>query len=110
MQTLKLADDLFPALDAGVKRGTIRTGKRDIEPGELFLEAASGADLSRMVRVERVSFTPASRLTDADAMLDGYTSVRDLFGALQRFYPSLAGSDLVTVIQFEQEAPPAREG
>lgn len=102
MQTLKLADDLFPALDAGAKRGTIRTGKREIEPGELMLEGATSPDLSRVVQVERVSYTMASRLTEADAALDGYRNVGDLFAALHRFYPSMAGSDLVTVIEFRR--------
>lgn len=100
MQTLKLADDLFPAIDAGTKRGTIRTGKREIEPGEMMLEGATDPGLCRLVDVERVSYTRASRLTEADAALDGYGNVRELYVALHRFYPSMAGSDIVTVIEF----------
>lgn len=102
MQTLKLADDLFPAVNDGSKRGTIRTGKRDIAPGELMLQGATNPDLCRVVLVERVSYVMASRLNDGDAALDGYDNVRDLFVALQRFYPSMAGSDLVTVVQFQR--------
>lgn len=100
MQTLKLADDLFPKLSDGSKKGTIRTGKRDIQPGELLLEAASGAKLAHAVDVRRVSYTTAAQLTPADAALDGYSSVSELFAALRRFYPSIAGADLVTVIEF----------
>lgn len=100
MQTLKLADDLFPALDAGTKRGTIRTGLRNIELGGLMLVGASNDALRRTVQVVRVSYTMASSLTDADAALDGYGHVRDLYAALQRFYPWMAGSDPVTVIEF----------
>lgn len=100
MQTLKLADDLFPKLEDKSKRGTIRTGKRDIEPGPLNFEAASGALLAHMVDVKRVSYTTAAQLTEADAALDGYSSVNELFAALRRFYPSIAGSDVVTVIEF----------
>lgn len=100
MQTLKLADDLFPMLERRTKRGTIRLGKRDIEPGELLLEAASGTRLAHMVDVRRVSYTTAAQLTVADASLDGYATVNELFAALRGFYPSLAGSDVVTVVEF----------
>lgn len=100
MQSLKLADDLFPKLSDRSKRGTIRTGKRDIAPGEMLLEAASGATLSHLVDVRRVSYTTAAQLTPEDAALDGYASVSELFAALRQFYPSITGSDLVTVIEF----------
>lgn len=99
MQTLKLADDLFPKLRDGSKRGTIRTGKREIEPGELWLEAVSGDD-GEIVQVERITYTMAARLRPEDAALDGYSTVNELWGDLKRFYPSIAGSDLVTVVEF----------
>lgn len=99
-QKLKLAAEFFPKIDDGTKRGTIRTGKRDISPGGLILECASDPDVVRMVQVERVTYTTTARLTSADAALDGYADVTELFRALRQFYPSLAGADPVTVVEF----------
>lgn len=100
MQTLKLADDLFEPLLNGTKRGTVRNGKRDIVPGTLIFESADGTQKPARVQVSRVSLTEVHALTIRDAQLDGHERPDDLIAALHRFYPSLAGTDLVTVIEF----------
>lgn len=100
MQTLKLADDLFPALDAGVKRGTVRAGRREIELGFLRLESVSG-EKRRDVEVARVSFVRARNMSQADADMDGVKSPHELFDVLTRFYPELTGDSVLTVIEFE---------
>lgn len=102
MQTLKLSDDLFASLDDGSKRGTIRAGIRDISIGELTFEAASGADIRRHVNVEWVKHVLTADLTNEHAALDGYSDVVDLWRALRKFYPNLAGADWVTVIEFSK--------
>ncbi len=99
MQSLKLTNDLFPALVNGAKRATVRAGKRDVVPGPLTFESVSG-DRSCDVLVYRVSYTMVRDLTLNDAHLDNAKDVDELVIALRRFYPDLKDSDIVTVIEF----------
>lgn len=104
MQTLALADELFPNVVSGVKRGTVRAGIRDVRLGGLMLTAASGNGKTATVWVDRVAFTTAERLTDDDAVNDGYADRGELIDALHKFYPHLMASDPVTVISFSTPA------
>jgi len=101
MQTLKLADDLFQGIEEGWKQATIRTGKRDITPGELLVfEGATIPDLKRTVYVHRVSYLVAQDMTDFDAQLDGAETAGEMVQALKRFYPDIGPMSLLTLIEF----------
>ena len=101
MQTLKLADDLFQGIEEGWKQATIRTGKRDITPGELLVfESATIPDLKRTVYVHRVSYLVAQDMTDFDAQLDGVETAGEMVQARKRFYPDVGPMSLLTLIEF----------
>lgn len=101
MQTLKLADDLFQGLEEGWKQATIRTGKRDITPGQIMVfEGATNANLKKEVYVHRVSYLVAQDMTDFDAQLDGAETAVDMIKALKRFYPEVGPMSLLTLIEF----------
>ena len=101
MQTLKLADDLFQGIEEGWKQATIRTGKRDITPGELLVfEGATIPDLTRTVYVHRVSYFVMQDMTDFDAQLDGAETTNEMIEALKHFYPDIGPLSLLTMIEF----------
>lgn len=100
MQTMALADELFPNVLSGVKRGTVRAGIRDVRLGALMFTAASGDGKTATVWVDRVAFTTEERLTDEDAVNDGYADRVELIDALHGFYPHMMASDPVTVVSF----------
>lgn len=105
MQSLKLADDLFDELRSGLKSGTVRAGRRDIQLGQLRLESVNGTRPDLVVDVIRVSFVRIKDLTQADADIDGAASPRELFEVvLRRHYPHLTEEDVVTVAEFRKSA------
>ena len=100
-QSLMLADDLFAGLDTGEKLVTIRTGKRDIEPGrKLTFIPVNGTVEAVTVYVKRVSYCLFEDLLASDIEGDGAGTLEELFQAMQRFYPNITCKDLVTVIEF----------
>lgn len=99
-QTLRLADDLFPALQSRRKKATIRTGHRDIALGPLIFEAVNGRYADEEVEVVCVTYTIYKNLTDAHAKLDGCTAADEIRAALKQFYPDLIDSSPVTVVEF----------
>ena len=101
MQTLKLADDLFPGLRDRRKKATIRVGHRDIALGPLTFEAANGGFADEEVTVHTVTTTTFDQLTDEHAQMDGCARADELRAALKRFYPDLAPGKPVTVIEFD---------
>jgi len=100
-QTLKLADDLFPALRARRKKATVRNGHRDIALGPLVFEATNGGCADEEVEVHTVTTTTFDQLRDEHAKLDGCSSADELRAALRRFYPDLTAGSPVTVIEFD---------
>lgn len=101
IQTLKLADALFPALDDRTKRATIRNGIRDIKLDLLRFEGADEINNSRLVNVTRVQYTRVGNLTARDAYIEGAANVIVLYEDLKKFYPTLNAESPVTIIEFD---------
>lgn len=101
MQTLKLADDLFPSLLDGTKLCTIRRGERDISLDRLTFENVSETQFA-VVFVTSVRKTFIDLLTDEEAQADGAKNAEDMFQSLKRFYPDLEKDSPITIIQFEK--------
>mgnify|MGYP001434654561 CR=1 FL=1 len=117
IQTLKLADDLFPDVLAERKTNTICSGHREIET-RLVFEPTSGKELldddgdpyiSVLVKVESVKHCLFRELTLEDLQREGITTseatfVQDLqnfLDGMRRFYPDMTMDSPVTVINFE---------
>jgi hypothetical protein len=94
---IPISPDFVPLVQSGRKVTTVRKGQRKVTLGAA--EFVSGSILIP-VSVEDVQYKRYRELTDADAMRDGFSTLAELTGALERFYPSLAGDDLVTIISF----------
>lgn len=99
MQSLKLADDLFPLL-LNTKFSTIRFGRRDIQLGELTFENVSDSD-SKVVNVIRVVHSKVHSLMAFEITDDGFKNINDLIEGMKRFYPDIDRQSEVTVIEFE---------
>ena len=107
MQSLKLADDLFPAVLARTKRNTVRSGRRDIAPGPLAFEPTSGRGDPVVVNVVSVAHQRLRDLTDDQARRDGADTAAELAVAMRRFYPDIGPDDEITVVEFALPSPPA---
>lgn len=99
MQTLKLADDLFESMYRGIKRCTIRKGKRDVVPGNLLFESISG-DQAAGVIVSEVRVKKLGELTDEEAQADGAANAAEMAEALKRFYPDINSESDITIVFF----------
>lgn len=107
-QRMALADDLFPALEAGFKLCTIRAGKRDIATGELTFFTTSRNGHEVKVNVTEVRYKKLGELTDAEAQLDGADNAAHMARALKRFYPDIDAQSMITIVLYEppQKAAP----
>lgn len=101
MQTLRLADDLFADVLSGRKGCTIRLGQSPIGFGPVMLIGVDDPRVSVTVNVHRIEYVLAENISPAAIRADGASSLKDLFGKLARFYPSISAQDTVTVIWIE---------
>jgi hypothetical protein len=100
-QVLKLSSALFEPIRRGLKKATIRNGKRDIEPGPLTFETPDDVQPYESVDVDvlRVSYLAFGSLNTNDAALEGvHLSV--LKESMKMFYPDISPSNIVTLIEF----------
>ncbi len=92
----KFVDDIL----RGRKRATIRLGKVNVKYKELIVHGG-GRPVAK-VRVKNVVYKRVRELTDEDARLDGFRSVRELIAELEKVYgKKLSPDDYVTIIEFE---------
>jgi hypothetical protein len=98
MQSLVLADDLFPGIPLGLKKNTIRNGKRDILPGPLEFKPSSGNGASAIVDVTTVKHCRAADVSEQDCRANGYRDHIDMLLGMQRYYPDFGPDNEVTVI------------
>jgi len=70
MQTLKLAEDIFDALETG-KQTTIRKGRRDIQLGDLKLESVE-ENRQEIVNVINVHYCRLANVYIGDLQNDGF--------------------------------------
>lgn len=102
--TLKLANNLFPALLSGDKRVTIRKGVRNYTLGRATIvptDEEGSFDFCN-VFITSMATKKVRDVTDIEAQADGFQDSSDLFDGLRAYYPDLAGDDYVTLVNFEQ--------
>ncbi len=110
MQTLLLADDLWPSLQNGTKRVTVRLGRKDLHRGPLRFQAQGDPARTCQVHVLEVRHTRLCDLTRDD--LQGYpvADPEGLAPSLARHYPDIQPESWVTYVRFEgpTQRPPRR--
>lgn len=83
---------------SGEKAATIRLGRVEVLSREFYIH--SGGKIVAKALVEGVEYKRVKDLTDADAKVDGFSSVHELKNALKKFYPEIKEHDWVTIIRF----------
>lgn len=101
MQTLKLADDLFPAAKKGNKTVTIRRGRREIQLGKLLFEGAQDESLQLEVEVVETRHLRISGVPDDVCKEDGFSDWVKFYEGMKHYYPDLDVSEECTIIFFE---------
>jgi hypothetical protein len=102
MQFLVLVDDLLPGIHSGLKKNTMRNGKRDIVLGPLEFRAASGNGASVIVDVSEVKFNKAADVSHEDCLANGYRDRADMLVSMLRYYPDFGPDNEVTVVAWNK--------
>ena len=98
IQDIKFDPALLRLVDTGEKTTTIRAGHRDYQPGPALLHF--GADTQRDASIVQSRLTTLDELTAHDARTDGYETTAQLVAALRHYYPDLADTAPVTIVEF----------
>ena len=101
MQKLKLAEDVFDALENG-KLTTIRKGRRNIELGDLLFESVE-KERKEVVNVLNVHYCKLANVYIGDLTNDGFKDHHDMWEQMKRFYPDLTFDDEVTTVKFRRK-------
>lgn len=96
MFSKKYLEDLLK----GTKLSTVRLGNVKYRVGDEVLVYCGGLVLGR-ARITGVKRKRFIDLTEEDAVMDGFPSLRDLLKALKQHYPNLKANTPLTVIRFE---------
>ncbi len=97
---LMFAKRYFDDLVSGRKLATVRAGRARYKPGDVVLVHCGGYVLGR-VRIVSVEKKKVVDLTEEDARLDGFSSLRDLLAALKQHYPAIRANTPLTILRFE---------
>ena len=97
METIPLVSKYLELFRSGSKTTTVRRGRRDPELGPVELSDGESVEVSEIVEIRHLRL---ERLTDQDAVNDGFGSKSELLEALQEFYPDLGEEDEVTILVF----------
>lgn len=100
MQTLKLANDLFAAIEDHGKSLTIRKGIRPIHCGPLLFEPVDPGVEPVEVFVEKVEVARAKYVRPIIWELDGFASYEAALVGMRRFYPDFGPDTEVTIVHF----------
>lgn len=101
MQTLYLADNLFPLLENGEMKITIRKGNRNIELGKLEFVSTMDENRRMIVDVVETRCLMISDVSDEICKMDGFNGWVDFYKGMKKFYPDLDVSDTCTIIMYK---------
>jgi ASC-1-like (ASCH) protein len=99
-QHLMLDDGLMEDVRNGLKKVTIRNGRRDIHEGRLFLRGTRSGDVVD-VEVDRVLVVKFRDVPIRHIRLDGANSHEEMLAVMKRFYPDMDYDSLCTVIEWK---------
>jgi ASC-1-like (ASCH) protein len=80
------------------KSTTIRLGHRDYKKGPAILNS-KGTYVP--IYINELNHTKRSQLSKDDAIRDGFSSVRELQSALEKYYPQIKKDSPVTIVKFD---------
>ena len=89
---------LFPGIPSGLKKNTMRNGKRDIALGPLEFKPSSGRGEVAIVNVTAVKHCGALDVSEEDCRANGYRDHADMMLGMRRYYPDFGPDNEVTVI------------
>lgn len=96
---IDLDKKFIPLVRTGVKTQTVRQGKRDhYLLGETLLITDK---VNLKIYINEIHYKAFNKLTEQDAILDGFSSLEELRGVLLGFYPDTKEEDTVTVVKFD---------
>ncbi len=91
----KYIDDIL----SGRKKATIRLGKWRPKFDEVIFHG--GGRPFAIAKITKVEYKKVNELTEEDAKMDGFGSLKELLSDLKKVYPNLREDDYVTIIHFE---------
>ena len=93
---IQIAPTFIEPILHGNKKTTIRLGSRNYRLGPAILRSESG-DLD--VRITGLRVTTLSRLTEDDAVRDGFDNLEALRHRLCDFYPDISDESVITIVE-----------
>lgn len=99
-KTLNFDESYIRKILEGKKVTTIRKGIRDFEIGERVLITAQNRIYAE-VEIKEVKYTQVSKLTEEDAIKDGFLTKEELLKALKKYYDQIRSNDTITIIHFK---------
>ena len=96
-----LAEGVMDNLEFGNKLVTIRSGRRDIQLGELLFESV---ELGReaVVVVTKVLYCALKDVDPDYYFKDGFHSTEEMLEGMKNFYPDMTLDSEVTVVEFNR--------
>lgn len=97
---IKLSNKYTDFVKCRLKIQTVRFGIREFPLGPNQIEDTTTGEIIP-ITVNAVLQTTFDNLEKNDATMDGFSSLDELFTALQEFYPTIERTSPVTVIRFD---------
>ncbi len=95
---LRIAPEYLCAVRSGRKTTTVRRGRRQFKTGFLLLQSG---DQFEPVEVTGSVIKQVHRLTNDDAIQDGFPDLSQMRIALNKHYPGIGDTSFVTVVSFQ---------
>ncbi|MEV7558385.1 ASCH domain-containing protein [Streptomyces sp. NPDC089795] len=93
--------DYLDAVRTGRKTTTVRF-RDPVEVGPVSLVFEADEEVALPGVVTRLTETTVGRLSEADAVADGFRDLAELHGRLRYHYPDIEPTDHITVVHFRQ--------
>lgn len=98
---MRLRKEIFPLLENGRKKSTSRLGHREVNIGdELIFVATEDETVKYKTEVTDVKYCKFSKLTEKEAVKEGYDSLTELKEVLIKIY-NPSDNDTFTLIGFQ---------
>ena len=98
---IKLRKEIFPLLENGKKKSTSRLGQREVTvDDEIIFVMTEDETVKYKTVVTGVKYCKFNELTEKEAIKEGYDSLKELKGVLNKIY-NPSDEDIFTLIEFK---------